>query len=482
MSIKKNFLYNGILSVSNYIFPFLTFTYVSRTLGVENLGKCSFVDGVVNYFLLFASLGIGAIGVREIAKTNDDSQAKSKVFSSLLIFNLISTVIVCIAYVIAIVYVAKLAAYQELLYMGLAKIISTLFLIEWFFVGIENFKFITTRSILIKVIYIALVFLLISDSQDYKLYFLLTVVSTVINALFNTFHARKFVKFSFKKLAVLKYTRPMLIMGMYGLLTYMYTSFNVIYLGFISGDKEVGYYTTATKIYTILLSVFTAFTSVMLPRISLLVEEKKFEEIRGLINKSYEILFCISIPLLVVCGILAPQIIEIIAGKGFEGAVLPMQIIMPLLLIIGIAQILVVQILMPFNNDRSVFLNSIIGAVIGVILNLLLIGKLHSVGSAIVLLVSEFAVVISANYFVKREINFTIPYKSFITNLLFAIPYVAFCWLGQATFNGSIAIVFSVWAVSGIYFVLVQKYFIKNVVFLEIEQKLRSIVFNKLVK
>ncbi|SFA42258.1 Membrane protein involved in the export of O-antigen and teichoic acid [Pedobacter suwonensis] len=482
MSIKKNFLYNGILSASNYIFPFLTFTYVSRTLGVENLGKCSFVDGIVNYFLLFASLGIGTIGVREIAKTNDDSKAKSRVFSSLLIFNLISTVIVCIVYVIGMVYVSKLAAYKELLYIGLAKIISTLFLIEWFFIGIENFKFITTRSILIKLIYIALVFLLISDSQDYKLYFLLTAVSTIINALFNIFHARKFVKFSFKGLAVQKYIRPMLIMGMYGLLTYMYTSFNVIYLGFISGDKEVGYYTTATKIYTILLSVFTAFTSVMLPRISLLVEEKKFEETRVLINKSYEILFCISIPLLVVCGFLAPQIIELIAGKGFEGAVLPMQIIMPLLLIIGVAQILVVQILMPFNSDRSVFINSLIGAAIGVILNLLLIGKLHSVGSAIVLLVSELAVVISADYFVKKEINFTIPYKSFITNLLFAVPYIAFCLLAQAVFISSFVIVISVWIVSCIYFVLIQKYFIKNVLFLQIEEKLRGIVFNKLAK
>lgn len=473
MSIKKNFFYNSILSISNYIFPFLTFPYVSRVLGVDNLGKCNFVDGVINYFLLFASLGIGAVGIREIAKSKNHERM-GQIFSSLLFFNFICTAVVCIVYIFTIIYVVKLGAYRELLYMGLAKIISTLFLIEWFFAGIENFRFITIRSILIKIGYIILVFLLVKEPEDYKLYFFLTVLITIINALFNLFYSRKFVKFNFNNLSITRYVKPIMIMGVYGLLTYMYTSFNVIYLGFISGDREVGYYTTATKIYTILLSIFTAFTTVMLPRMSQLVAEKRIAEMQDLIDKSYDTLFAISIPILVVCTFLAPQIIDVIAGKGFEGAIVPMQIVMPLILIIGIAQILIIQILMPFNNDKYIFINSIIGAVVGIALNLLLVDKLHSIGSSIVLLVSELAVVIGANYFVKKKNNFTLPYRKIFVNLFFAIPHIFFCWIVTIMSNNSIIILFSVSFLSVIYFVFIQKVFIKNTMLLDLEKKTRS--------
>ncbi|MEH3113539.1 flippase [Pedobacter terrae] len=474
MSIKKNFFYNGILSVSNYIFPFLTFPYVSRVLGVENMGKCNFVDGVINYFLLFASLGIGAVGIREIAKAKDDRLLLNRVFSSFLVFNLITTTLVCLVYVCVIFNVAKFQEYRLLLYMGLGKIVFTLFMVEWFFAGLENFKFITARSIGIKFCYVILVFFLVKRSSDYQIYFLLTVLITVIGAAFNLYHSRKFVTFSFKELNIVRYWRAIVIMGIYSLLTYMYTSFNVIYLGFVSGDRQVGYYTTATKIYTILLSVFTAFTTVMLPRMSQLVSQNKIEEIKKLIEKSYDALFVLSIPILVIGTLLAPQIVHLIAGPGFEGAVVPMQIVMPLILIIGIAEILIIQILMPFNNDKHIFINSLAGALVGIILNVLLVHRLQAIGSSIALLLSEIAVVISANYFVKREVNLTIPYRKFIINTLYAFPYVLFCWVARANFTNSMVILISVFTASFLYLILIQRFFLKNSLLLEIESTVKS--------
>lgn len=477
MSIKKNFFYNGILSVSNYIFPFLTFPYVSRVLGVENMGKCNFVDGVVNYFLLFASLGIGAVGIREIAKAKDNKLKLNKVFSSFLVFNLITTALVCLVYVCVIFNVAKFQEYRLLLYMGLGKIIFTLFMVEWFFAGLENFRFITVRSIVIKLCYVILVFLLVKRSSDYQIYFLLTVLITVIGASFNLYHSRKFVTFSFKNISIIKYWRAIVIMGIYSLLTYMYTSFNVIYLGFISGDTQVGYYTTATKIYTILLSIFTAFTTVMLPRMSQLVFQNKIDEIKKLIEKSYDALFVLSIPILLVGTFLAPQIVRLIAGPGFEGAVVPMQIVMPLILIIGIAEILIIQILMPFNNDRHIFINSLAGAIVGIVLNILLVHRLQAIGSSIALLVSEIAVMVSANYFVKREINFSIPYRKFFINVFYAIPYVLFCWMARANFTSDVTILISVFAASFLYLIFIQRFFLKNSLLLEIEDIFRSYLF-----
>jgi O-antigen/teichoic acid export membrane protein len=476
MSIKRNFFYSGILAVSNYLFPFLTFPYISRVLGVDNLGKCSFVDGIVGYFLLFASLGIGAVGIREIAKCKDDKGKLEGVFSSLLLFNFITTIIVSVIYVAMILFLTKFEGYRELLFIGLAKIISSLFLIEWFYAGIENFKFITSRSIIIRAIYVVLIFILVREPDDYKVYFFLTVAITVINAVINIYYSRRFVRFSFKDLAVTKFIKPVITMGIYSLLTYMYTSFNVIYLGLSSGDREVGYYTTATKIYTILLSVFTAFTTVMLPRISQMVVQKKEKEIQILIDKSYDALFLLSIPIIFICTSLAPHVVAIIAGDGFRGAIVPMMIVMPLILIIGIAQILIIQILMPFSNDRTIFINSLIGAIVGIAFNIILVTRFHSTGSAIALLLSELAVVISANYFVRKYINFTIPYIKMLKNITVSIPYLFFCWVANVFFEDSMVVVLSVLFLSSVYLALIQKFLIKNPLLMELASTIKGVV------
>lgn len=140
------------------------------------------------------------------------------------------------------------------------------------------------------------------------------------------------------------------------MLTSMYTSFNVTFLGFVTNVTEVGYYTTATKLHGIILAFFTAFTGVMLPRMSALVAENRMDEVKRLINKSFDLLFMISIPLIVFSIYFAPEIIYLISGNGYEGAITPMRMVMPLVLIIGMEQILIVQLLMPLKK-RSFHFN-----------------------------------------------------------------------------------------------------------------------------
>ena len=71
-SIKKNFAYKSILTISSYIMGFIIFPYISRVFGVERLGLVNFVDNTINYFLLFATMGIGILGVREIAAVKNE--------------------------------------------------------------------------------------------------------------------------------------------------------------------------------------------------------------------------------------------------------------------------------------------------------------------------------------------------------------------------------------------------------------------------
>lgn len=461
-SIKKNFLYSSALTVSGYIFPFITYPYVSRVLGVNNIGICNFVDSIINYFILFSMLGISVLGVREIAKVNGSPQKVSRVFSDLLSLNAIFTILSLIALCFSILFIPQFYEYRSLMFIGLLKLVFNFLQIDWFFQGIENFKYVTLRGVMIKALYVLLVFIFIRDSSDYKVYYLLSVLMVVFTALINIMYCRHFVDIKIKGISFLFYIKPFCILGIYALLTSMYTSFNIAYLGFVSGEIEVGYYTTATKLYTIFLALFTAFTGVMIPRMSSLVAENKMEEFKRISRKSSDILFSFSIPLIIYTSIFAPQIIMLISGKGYEGAILPMRIVLPLILFIGYEQILICHILMPLKKDKAILINSIIGASVGILLNILLVPYWGSIGSSIVWLLSEIAVLCSAQSFVKKYLLLSFPFKSLLRNIIYMLPLVVFVMICNFYIKSLLLSLFIGACVVCIYSLIIQIYCIKN--------------------
>lgn len=429
MSIKKNILYSSVLTVSNFLFPLLVYPYISRVLGATNIGICNFVDSIINYFILFSMMGISTIGIREIAKTKGDDFQLSKTFSSLLMLNIISTVIVLIVLLLAVWLVPDLQKHREMMYIGALKLIFNCLLIEWFYKGLENFKFITQRTILVRLIYVVLVFICVRDKDDYDIYYLLTVLTIVFNALINIFYSRKFIYVTWKGISMFPYLRSFFILGIYALLTSMYTSFNVAYLGFVAGETEVGYYTTAVKLYTVLISLFSAFTGVMMPRMSSLIAEGKYDDFKRLTDKSIDVLLTFVMPIIVFSMAFTPQIIAIISGPGYEAAITPMRIIVPLLLIIGYEQIIIIQILTPLKKDKAILINSALGGLVGILMNLLLVSNYHSIGSAIVWVTAEITVLCSGQYFVTKFVRTKFPFRKVGTQLILSFPIIGICYI-----------------------------------------------------
>ena len=150
-SLKKNIIYSSILTAANYIFPLVTYPYVSRVLGVDNIGACNFVDSVINYFILFSMLGISTVGIREISQARNDSTRLNQTFSRLFTINTISTSIVLIALLISMFTVPQLRENSHLMWIGVLKLVSNYLLIEWLYKGLEEFKYITSRTVLVNV-------------------------------------------------------------------------------------------------------------------------------------------------------------------------------------------------------------------------------------------------------------------------------------------------------------------------------------------
>ena len=474
-SIKKNFAYSSILTAANYVFPLLTYPYVSRVLGVGNIGVCNFVDSIVNYFILFSMMGIGTVGIREIAKCQKNRKRMSKVFSSLFLLNTLSTTIVLTVLCISIFMVPKLWEYRELMLFGILKLIFNYLNIEWLYKGLEDFRYITIRSILVRCIYIVSVFAFVHDKDDYVLYYALLCGMTVITGIINILYARRSVTLTLNSFSVKPYIKSFFVLGIYMFLTSMYTSFNVVYLGFMSGEVQVGYYTTATKLYAILLALFSAFTGVLLPRMSSLVSEGRMEEFMKLQEKAIGILLAFSFPIIALSTILAPQIISLISGAGYEGAIMPMRIVMPLVFIIGYEQILIIQVLMPLKEDNVILRNSIIGACVGLLMNVLLVGSLQSVGSALVWGVSEIAVLLSAQIYLTKRYNILFPIRRVLTSLIYHAPlciliYGVSLWIENPF--GALAISA---AITALYCIVLQVFLLKDETCVDIYKKAISV-------
>lgn len=460
-SLKKNVVYSSILTCAGYVFPLITYPYVSRVLGVTNIGTCNFVDSIINYFSLISMMGMATIGVREIAACGNDIDKRSKVFSNLFWLNALTTLIACVALLIAIFTVRQLYEYKTLMFIGFVKLATNFLAIEWFFRGIENFKYITNRSIAVKTIYVIAVFVFVHDANDIVIYYFLSAVFiTAINAFLNLNYARKFVHLLRKGITFKPYIKSILILGLYSFLTSMYTTFNTAFLGFEGGPKEVGYYTTATKLFTVILSLYTAFTSVMMPRMAALLSEGKIKEFKDKLDTSNELLMAFTIPLVIISFIYAPEIIRILSGKGYEGAIIPMRIIMPLVFVIGYEQILVIQTLMPLKKDKAIFINSVVGASVGIILNFLLVPTFKCIGSAAVWLCSEMGVLISAQFFVVKYIKVSFPVRRLLRFIAISILPIILC-LGIKILTTSILLRISILLVVAIYYLYIYVYVFK---------------------
>ena len=463
-SLKINVIYSSILTTANYIFPLLTYPYVSRVLGVTNIGAVNFIDGIIRYFLLFAMMGMNIVGIREIAICKNNPGKLRTTFNSLFVINGIFTLLSLSVLIVCWLTIPQLKAQPELMTYGAIWLSLNFLTIEWFYKGMEDFRYVTTRTIAVKTLYVIAVFIFVRDASQYATYFMLGVLMVVVNAIINMLHVRKYTYLSFRNLEIKRHLKPMLRMGVYMLLTSLYTSFNVAFLGFAAGDTQVGYYTTSTKLFTILLALFTAFTGVMMPWMSALIGEGRLDEFKNLIEKSTGILFAFSIPVIMLVEILAPQLVMLISGLGYEGAIVPLRFIMPLMCIIGYEQILIIQTMMPLKEDRMILTNSLIAGIIAVSLNFLVVPRLQSVGSAIVWISCETFLLIASAICVHRIIGLGFPVKSLVKTILVNLPLIVIFHYTARFVEGYLFQLLTAAVIMAAYVMLTQYYILRNTV------------------
>ena len=405
-SLKLNFIMNAMLTMSSFIFPLITFPYVSRILLAEGTGKVQFATSLISYFTMFSQLGVPTYGIRAVAGVRDDKEQLSRTVQELFILRLVTTAISYTAFFILLATVPRLQG-EKLLYVIMsANTFLTFIGMEWLYKGLEHYTYITIRQITVKFLSLILMFALVHQKSDYIIYGAIAVFAGAASNIFNFIHARRYVYFRpMGNWNVRRHIKPVLVFFALSCATMIYTHLDTVMLGFMKTDTDVGYYGAAVKIKTLLVSIVTSLGTVLLPRASYYVKKGDMEKFRAITSKALRFVMLMATPLVIYFMLFASSGIRLLSGSGYDGAIVPMILIMPTLLFIGMSNITGLQILVPTGREKLVLYSTIAGAVIDVIINAVLIPSIASSGAAIGTLVAEFVVLLIQCWFLQEELK-----------------------------------------------------------------------------
>lgn len=435
-SIRINFIMNAILTVSNFVFPLITFPYVSRILLPDGMGKIAMGTSIVTYFALLARLGIPLYGIRVCAGIRDDRAQLSKLVHELFLINLFMAGISYLLFVITIFSVPRFAEEHTLYLIMSITILLEVLGVEWLYKALEEYRYITIRSILFKLVALVATFLFIHTKQDYIVYGAIVVFAASASNLLNFYNLRRYISFTlFAQYSFKPHIKPIMFFFATTCAIVVYTHLNTVILGLMKTNADVGLYDSAMKIKNILVHVITALGAVLLPRASYYVKQKLFREFSEITEKTINFVFLISLPVIAYFMLFASNGVHFLSGQHYDGAILPMRITLPTIFLIGITNILGLQVLIPLGKEKEVFFSVLGGGIIDLIACLLLIPKFAVVGASISNLLAELSVLIIQCYHVKKckcvvdikNILFHVEYGKIIISIVIALGIVSQC-------------------------------------------------------
>ena len=442
-SLKTNYIFNLLNTVSGLLFPLITFPYASRILLADGIGQVNFFQSIIQYITLLTCLGIPMYAIREIAKVRDDVKERNKTAVEILLLHASLTFIGYVIVAILIATVTEIQVDIPLFLILSTTIFFTAIGCEWFYQGVEDFKYITIRGLIVKTFSVVLLFLLVKTKEDILWYAVYCVIGVLGGNIFNFLRLRKYIsikQLSFKELHPLKHLLPALHIFVLNLVISIYVQLNSVMLGFMADTTSVGLFTAASKLSHMTLGIVGALGTAMLPRLSNLIATGQKEKFNRLSQKAMQFVIAITLPMTVGMILTAPYLVRLFCGDTYTPAILTLQIISPIILAIGISNILGIQILYPQGQENKVIWATTLGAVVNFLLNLWFIPQLAQDGASIATVIAEIVVTISMIFIGYKYIPIEWMNKSFLNYLISTIlmGLGVWCWMNYSSIQSDV--------------------------------------------
>ncbi len=426
-SISKNIFFKFLLNIFNLVVPILIGPYALRVLGPDIMGTVNFSQSIFGYFFIFAGFGVYQYGLREISRVRDNKEKLSSVFTSLFIFTFITNIITTIIYVI-FVYNSYYGTetYTACIILTF-NLLSNVFYIEWMNEALENYGFITVKTIVIRILYIVALFTMVRSADNFKQYMFLLVMSTFLNNIISYVYIKKKVKFNFSSIKLAKHIKPMFLVVILSNANVLYTQLDRVMIGTYNTMAEVGYYTIAQNISNIVNTLLLTVITVTIPRLSNYVANENNDDYMKLLDKISKMYFLFLFPASIGMLLLSREIILLYGGSEYLAAIPMMMVFSIYIISLGYDTILSNQVMYTMRKEKQQVQIIFIGGIINLILNicLLSLGIFNGTTAIITTLISNIVIIIMEQIYIRRvlKINFNIfsldKLKYMIISLIF---------------------------------------------------------------
>ncbi len=392
-SVPGNFLFASLSGFLNVFVPILTYPYIARVLGPEKLGQLGIAGALSNYFIVAALLGLPVYGVRAIARTKADPLGLGRTSGELILLGLYAAILSSLFYVLIVLLVP---AYRSELLLFLVfgiTIPSAAMNIEWFFQGMERFRFIGLRNLAIKIVFVVSLFLFVRRQEDYIVYALLFSLASVTNAFINLRAARKIASPLFAGAHPSRHFASMAVFSLFQFAIVAYTNLDLLFLGLFSSGRDAGLYSISIRLVRMVIALATTLSAVLMPRLSSLVDSDP-EEFGRLIghSSSYSLMF--SLPAgFGICAV-AADLGYVFAGSRFLGVADSLRIAAFIIPVVTVSNFLQMQILVPKRREKAMLFSFGAGLVVTAIVLAFLVGPYGHVGAAVGMLAGEVTVLL----------------------------------------------------------------------------------------
>lgn len=463
--MKKNIIYNLIYQILILALPLITVPYVSRILGANGIGTYSYTYSIAYYFILGAMLGINNYGNRVIAKNRDDKEKMSKEFCSIYYFQIITSLVMVIFYLIYVINFDN--QYKSIAIIQSIYVISAMFDINWFYFGIEKFKLTIVRNTIIKAGSLIMIYIFVKNANDVWKYALILSSSTLFSNLVLFTFLKKYIvlkKVTFKEIA--KHLKPCIILFIPVIAVSIYRIMDKIMLGTLSTIEEVGYYENAEKIIQVPTAIISALGTVMLPRISNMISKKQETEVKLMLKKTMQFVMFLAFAMMFGIIAVSNDFSIIYFGKEFKKSGILMQLLSVTIIFLAWGNVIRTQYLIPKEKDKEYVVSAIIAAIINLVMNCIFIPKWGSIGACIGTITAEFIVAFYQSYAIKQEIELAEYAKNSIGFILKAFfMFIVIIIIGKMFYDNLLKkIIIQICVGCIVYIIINIKYVLKNIV------------------
>lgn len=475
-NIKKNYLFNLLNELFIILIPFVSAPYVSRLFGPYGSGIKSFTYSVISFFLLFESLGINAYTRKEISSNLYNKKFISQFFSEIFLIKFFTFILTICIYLLFCFFSHD---YKKYFLFQSPYIVSELFNFSCFFQGKWKYKTLTIRNISVRLLGLLFLFCFITNQNDLLLYlFLLSILELLANILlfYKLLHEITWtpvhwnsIKKHFYKIII--YFIPIITVSIYTLL-------NKILLGIMCSKNESGYYEYATMIINILKNVILSLNIVVANKMNIFIKENLYDNIQQLFITAMHYIIMLAFPASFGLIIIAPQFIPLYLGKEYIPVIPLIYILSPLIILIGISNGIAEQWLIPIGKIKEINIITLKGAIINFLLNLLLIPRLASIGTALSLLFSEFIITILYLMICSKYISLSRFFKGCYKYIISSIVMSLFLLLTTHYLDNSLLELF-IPIISSMFLYFLTLFLLREVFFLNILTSITNLIHKK---